>query len=397
MKHRRKIWNLDDQFHCSIIGTCLNLTELKRLGRKIGVNKEILVNDYRLHGAFVGLVGESSGAARLVNRHLDKKYREVVRHFAKTENPLALKELWREAFSAGEVAAAYWTLMTHPHVSEELLFHVHGQIHMLSHLSGASIRVDMQQLIQLRRRVPELEREFKAQNDRSLRMLEKKKETIHKLTLQLMGLQSAEKERTQLKEQLKNLEIAHNGDVNELQIKALEDSLTLARNNGERAKTEAANWKISAQEYRAQHEEAKHQLHQHVMEHHVLEQTLKKVLRPDCDHCENNDLCTENIDLCNRCILFVGGRNRQCVYFKALVERRNGQFIHHDGGLEENGQRLTALLTRADAVICPLDCISHDAVSRIKRDCKRHNKPLQMLPQSSLAAFTWGLHEVSAK
>ncbi len=321
----------------------------------------------------------------------------MVRHFSKTENSLALKDLWREAFSAGEVAAAYWTLMTHPHVSEELLFHVNGQIHMLSHLSGASIRVDMQQLTHLRRRVPELERELKAQNDRSLRMLEKKKETIHKLTLQLMGLQRAERERARLNEQLKNLEIAHDTGVTEIQMKALEDSLTLARNNGERAKTEAANWKISAQEYRAQHEGAKHQLHQHVMEHHVLEQTLKKVLQSDCDNCENNDLCTEDIDLCNRCILFVGGRNRQCVYFKALVERRNGQFIHHDGGLEESGQRLTALLTRADAVICPLDCISHDAINRIKRDCKRHDKPLQMLPQSSLAAFTWGLHEVSAK
>jgi len=49
-----------------------------------------------------------------------------------------------------------------------------------------------------------------------------------------------------------------------------------------------------------------------------------------------------------------------------------------------------------EAVLCPLDCISHSAVKRIKHFCKRHQKTLVLLPRSSLAAFSRGLTEVVA-
>ncbi len=42
-----------------------------------------------------------------------------------------------------------------------------------------------------------------------------------------------------------------------------------------------------------------------------------------------------------------------------------------------------------------LDCISHDAVARIKRDCKRYGKHFTLLPKSSLSAFTKGVLEFS--
>ena len=63
---------------------------------------------------------------------------------------------------------------------------------------------------------------------------------------------------------------------------------------------------------------------------------------------------------------------------------------------EESGHRLATLLAQADAVLCPLDCISHDAVHRIKQDCKRHGKPLKLLPRASRASFTRGLQEMVA-
>ncbi len=97
-----------------------------------------------------------------------------------------------------------------------------------------------------------------------------------------------------------------------------------------------------------------------------------------------------------RCILYVGGITRQMPHFRALVERQGGRFVHHDGGLHGGRARLSATMAGADAVICALDRVSHDATLRVKRFCNRYAKPLVMLPSSGLSSFAQGLHEVAS-
>ena len=392
---RRKLWDLEHRFHCSVIGTCLSLDELRRLGRKMGVPKEILADDYRLHITFVGIIGERSGEARLINKHLDRKYREAIRRFSNIRDPKAVETLWRDALSSGEVASAYWALVTHPCVSDELLFHAFGRVHMLSHLSGASIRVDMQQLVKLRRHLPELEHQLKAQQQDAQRALTEKKEIIQALNLRLVDMLENEREIERLRERVQVLEGGEVIDELRSRVEEYTAQLAVTRAVAERAEANAQECKALALSHGDRHMQLEIRIALAATERDALEQTLERLLAPDCGRCENSDDCPGDHDLCNRCILFVGGRNRQCAHFRALVERRNGQFIHHDGGLEESKQRLATLLARADAVLCPLDCVSHDAVNRIKRDCKRYGKPLQLLPQSSLAAFIRGLHEVA--
>ena len=67
-------------------------------------------------------------------------------------------------------------------------------------------------------------------------------------------------------------------------------------------------------------------------------------------------------DLNNRTILYIGGRLQAVAHFKRLVEDCNGSFAHHDGGMEESIGRLKSLFGRADAVIFPVDCVSHAAL-----------------------------------
>ena len=92
---RRKLWDIEDRFHCSLVGTCLDLEELRRLGRKAGVSGEMLADDYQLHTTFVGIVGERSGAARLVGKYLDRKYRQQIRVLANTEDEAGLASFTR--------------------------------------------------------------------------------------------------------------------------------------------------------------------------------------------------------------------------------------------------------------------------------------------------------------
>jgi len=127
----------------------------------------------------------------------------------------------------------------------------------------------------------------------------------------------------------------------------------------------------------------------------ALENALENALSIKHVACKKSGVCQKKFDLAGRCILYVGGRNRLCAHFRTLVEQQNGRFIHHDGGREESPQRLDALLSQVDAVLCPIDCVSHDAVSRIKRDCKRNGKHFMLLSQSSLSAFAKGVHEFS--
>ncbi len=96
-------------------------------------------------------------------------------------------------------------------------------------------------------------------------------------------------------------------------------------------------------------------------------------------------------DLGNRTILYIGGRLQGVAHFKRLVEDCNGSFAHHDGGMEESMGRLKSLFGRADAVVFPVDCVSHAALAEIKRLCRRWNKPYLPIRRSGLSALARAL------
>jgi hypothetical protein len=89
----------------------------------------------------------------------------------------------------------------------------------------------------------------------------------------------------------------------------------------------------------------------------------------------------------NATLLYVGGRPAQIGRLRALAERFGGMFLHHDGGIEDRGGLLPGLVGRADAVLFPVDCVSHAAMSQVKRLCRQGGKPLVPLRSSGLAPF----------
>jgi hypothetical protein len=103
------------------------------------------------------------------------------------------------------------------------------------------------------------------------------------------------------------------------------------------------------------------------------------------------------LDLSGHCILFVGGRRHHAAHFRRLVEDCNGRFEHHDGGMEDNLGRLGGLFRRADAVLFPVDCVSHAAQSRVKQLCRQWEKPYWPLRCSGSGAFLKALESIAAK
>lgn len=93
-------------------------------------------------------------------------------------------------------------------------------------------------------------------------------------------------------------------------------------------------------------------------------------------------------------LLYVGGRTHQVPKLKRLAEETGADLIHHDGGLAESVHSLAILAARADAILFPVDCVSHSAVKTVKRICKQLGKsyfPLRRSGPVTFAQFIQGL------
>ncbi len=86
-------------------------------------------------------------------------------------------------------------------------------------------------------------------------------------------------------------------------------------------------------------------------------------------------------------LLYVGGRTNQVPMLRRLAEERGADLLHHDGGLAESARSLAVLTSRADAVLFPVDCVSHSAAKMVKRMCKQLRKSYFPLRRSGLASF----------
>jgi SET domain-containing protein len=81
-------------------------------------------------------------------------------------------------------------------------------------------------------------------------------------------------------------------------------------------------------------------------------------------------------------------------HYRQLVENFGGQFLHHDGGKEASRNLLPKMLITADAVFCPVDCVSHDACNCVKKMCKRFQKPFVLMRSAGLSSLAKGLNDI---
>src|SRR5215831_13502444 len=145
---RRRIWEVTNSFHCSIIGTCLTTAELRQILLKVdpAAHKEA---DHELHGRAVQLAGQRGHASKLLQKALDRRHRSAISRFAKARSADGLRALWEGALQRAEIPGAYWAVLTHPETTEGLVRHVFGEVHMLSHVVGAANRADIRRLREL--------------------------------------------------------------------------------------------------------------------------------------------------------------------------------------------------------------------------------------------------------
>lgn len=381
---------------CSIIGTCLSLKELRKIARQNDLELKPDADEFEIHVAFVSLCSECNQTSKAVNKHLDKKYAGAVRKYSKAKNDAELMLLWRESRAKGDIPGPYWALMTHPEASVNLRNRVFGDVHMLSHLAGATNRADIRRLAELEEKLEKVH-ENRAITRGAYRKRLKAVLAENKALKDRVALLAKEAVSGQFRSK-KHCTQAVILENQALQRSLASQSLFLSE---EQARVDAMNRRLQAFENHTTrlHEE----LREKNAEVRFLETEMQRVLerqrcgcRPGTCGCDKAGTpeCP-GPDLCGKRILYVGGRHNLIQHYRQVVEHRGGEFFHHDGGVEQTRQALPKILNGVDAVLCPVDCVSHDACQCVKEVCKYTMKPCMFLRSSGLSSLVKSLAELT--
>lgn len=380
-KRRLKLWELEDKFHCPVVGTCLKLDDIKKIARKGGFTGRDF-DAYRLHVEAVSLSCTRNPASEAMQKLLDRKYAIHLGRFDKARSESELHTLWKQHLEQGEVAGAMWAALTHKAGSKETRQVVYADVHMLSHQIGAGQAADLRRLEWLDREHAQLVRQSRADAERQGRELAERDARIRQLEQDSAATWQRAQEASPLRQRLEALEsgTAMLGMARRLMSVSDEAARHAERN----VELERRLVELAA---RLEQLSVSHDL---VSRERDALESLWLADSADASACQG-ECATCPGKLQGRCILCVGGRTPLLPQYRQLAERLGVRLIHHDGGKEEALSRLPALLASSDAVICPTDCVGHLAYYQLKQHCKQAGKPCVLVKSSGVASFAAGL------
>jgi hypothetical protein len=283
-----------------------------------------------------------------------------------------VRALWQAALQRGEIPGGYWAALTHRATNDALVREIFSEVHMLSHLVGAANRADIRRLRRLEAENGELHAKVQRQQQQLRAAFVARDATIRELTRALE--ESAGQTR-----RIDPGEPATASDAGWAALVAnLRSRLTRSESRRERIEDQLAAARLALNAERAARAAGEQRELELRREIEALEASLA-LGTPE----ESPD-SPSPLDLT---FLYVGGRPALIGHLRILAERFGAIFLHHDGGIEERGGLLAGLVSRADAVLFPVDCVSHAAMSLVKRLCQQAGKPFVPLRSGGLAPF----------
>ena len=377
---RAKLWQVDRNWHCLIVGTCLTVEETREAAIDAGHEVEGIA-DYEMHHACVQVAADRSRPlARALHKRLEAKHARTVRRFDRERDAAALGRLWDEHRDGGGYGGALWALATHPRADEALRERAYGEVHMLQHATGRDAAGAHRREAKLEARVAALESrlaDVRAEADARARVAAEREASLrHEL-----DRARAEARRAQASSRPAPASAAG----------ATEGDLARARSRLATTREVAARRATLVRELRARETHARAELSVVGAARDAVTRELERLEALVSGLVDRREAAAPGGSLCGRCVLVIGGDPNQCRRYRALVESADGTFLHHDGGVEERSVRVAELVRRADAVVCPTSRVSHDAMHRAKRLCRAEAKPMIFLERDGLASFADGL------
>ena len=374
---RKRIWDLASHFHCSIVGTCLSAAELRKLLSKLGMVEE-RDSDHDLHGRGVSLASRQDMAGKLLHKALDDRHQVTLKRYTKAKSLETLQALWREDVKSGDIPGGYWAVLTHPAGTLELVREAFGYVHMLSHLVGAANRADIRRLQKLEELNAALTEKVERQQRKIRDMATERNDIVGKLQRELADHTVSEQSHAPAddKKGLRSV-IADMGR----QLDGEARRRAVAEERLSRAQAE-----ISEAQIAAKHAESLVQGLQAEID--AIERNLASRFSESAE-----DLVEPVQNLGGMTVLYVGGRPTQVPHLRQAAAARGASLLHHDGGIEDSDLMLASLVSRADLVLFPVDCVSHAAVGTVKRTCRNAGKTYLPLRSAAVTSFIAALSE----
>ncbi len=356
------------QAHCPVVGVCLPIEMARKLLSK-ALGQEIDGSDYEFHANVVFRSRERNAVSEAIQKALEQRFTVTLQRFAKAKTADAVADLWCLAVNEGDVAGALWSALTHPRCDAALQECILEDVHMIQHQAGALVRDDI--------RAAE-----------KLKLAHSALQTSHtKLEARIARMQSEHVD--YMETMVDALNRARSASIrNEAQVCALQSQHADQTSRG----TEINSRKGFVQKIAQLMDRVR------TLEAEVTRLSFVPPVTPvDATVMDKNipaqtqDVAPQLTDCAIACI---GGRAGAVAEYRRLVEQCGARFSFHDGGVEDNRQRLEAVLASADLIICQAGCISHNAYWSVKEHCKRLGKHCVYLENPSVSSFTKGLRSI---
>jgi hypothetical protein len=380
--HRRaRLSDLDSHLHCSVIGTCLSTNELRKLVPKFTDLDRQHATDLEIHHAAVELAIEGGAGAKALQKALDARYSGAVRRFDVAKDTEALLALWKDALKSGDIPPAYWALMTHPEAILSVRQAAFGDLHMLSHLVGAANRADIRRLVALEDENAALKDKIERQQDKLHELTTERDASLRQLSTQVAELTAKAERRPEVSEAGLAAEVQALREA----LSARDERLAIHTSRRETAEQRALDEQRHAHGLSQRLDDTIAMLNVVQAECNALEQAL--VAQGSEVGSEAGSKAAELTNLSGKRVVYVGGRPGSNAALRQLVESAGGDFVVHDGGIEDRKGMFAAALPRADIVVFPVDCIDHDSMNLLKRVCDRHQVDYHPVRTASVASF----------
>jgi len=358
---RLPISKIESGMHCSIVGTCVNDDDLVRLMKKSGLGISASAQSHEIHGFAVREAGCDGLFARALTKLLNRRFEGALRLMARASTPEEALATWGSLRDSGQIAAGYWAVMSLAAVPVAVKKRVFGEVHMLSHLHGQGASQLASRLAAAERRIVELESRLqRAEASKTEALSERDAARAEAAAL-------AEKQRpalAKLSTDVCDAKLAK-------RLAKCERALMIARARARLAEGRLAGgaWSGSSRDGGS---------------------TLPLAFRDDQQSAMRSELADVRCNTPSR-ILYLGGRASVVPHLREVARRHAADIVHHDGGVEDNPHRIGDLVSRCDAVVCPIDCVSHGACRMAKAICRRLNKQFVPIPTASSSGFDQAL------
>lgn len=382
LKH---IWEIMCFLKCPVVGTCLTIREQRRILKKARCSTKAL-RPYQIHTAIMERLDSKNRVSVKLDNYLKFKYRKDIPILRELDEDGFMRS-WRRFFLTERMEAHLFVSAVRKDISTESIQEIFGEIHMLGHANlheAAKYGQDLICQVEI--------------NQKLAKRFNQAKTHARKLQKEMSSLRASLRESQSLLQKFKG------------------DQKRVGNEKGRTAVLESENQalRIKFQELKAHSENQSEQLHllerrkrrfeikafdlNATNEHlsNELSEFIEKVTPVvECTKCHETD-CPK-AQLADMRILIVGGITKMKNFYQRLVEKRGGIFEYHDGYMQNGQEGLEHRVKRCDLILCPVDCNSHGACSKVKKLGQKHGKPYKMLRRSSLSAISNALMDEKQK